>query len=289
MPMRDILLRADDGYALAATLYEPERPNGIALQINSAAATPRRYYRPFADYLASRGFVVLTYDYRGAFPDEGSSVRDSPASLLTWGERDQAAVTRHLRQSYPECAIALLGHSMGGQIVGLSPAARELAAVVLVASGHGHWRRIRNAYRRWRRALYVYLLGPLALRAFGYMPAFVMGGGGGPKAPEHARELLRFCRSPHFFCDEAGAPLRPYNAEIRVPLKHIVFSDDEVVAPGAELDAREFFPNAQNERECLEAARYGLMRIGHFGLFRRSMPESAWQDLAEWLQRAVRA
>jgi predicted alpha/beta hydrolase len=286
---RDIQLRAEDGYALAATLYEPDRPNGIALQINSSANTPRRYYRAFAGYLAARGFVVLTYDYRGAFPDETMSLRDSPASLLTWGTRDQAAVTRYLREKYPQHAIALLGHSMGGQIVGLSPAAGELATVVLVASGHGYWRRVRNAYRRWRRALYAYLLGPLALRLLGYMPAFVMGGGGGPKAPGHARELLRFCRSPHFFCDERGAALRPHNGDIRVPLKHVLLADDEVVAPGAELDAREFFPNAQVETETLVAGRHGLARIGHFGFFRRSMPEPAWRALAEWIERAALA
>jgi predicted alpha/beta hydrolase len=230
---------------------------------------------------------VLTYDYRGAFPDEGTSLRDSPASLLAWGMRDQAAVTRHLRQAYPQHAIALLGHSMGGQIVGLSPAASELAAVMLVASGHGYWRRIRSLTRRWRRALYAYLLGPIMLRALGYMPGFVMGGGGGPKAPAHARELLRFCRSPHFFCDESGGALRPHNGDIRVPLRHVLVADDEVVAPGSELDAREFFPNARVATETLVAERHGLARIGHFGLFRRSMPEAAWRELADWFALAA--
>jgi len=284
----EVKVTAADGFDLDATLYEPQFDNGVAIQINSAASTPRRYYGAFAEFMAKLGFAVLVYDYRGAVSYPGRLARRSPASLLAWGGQDQAAMTRWLRARYPARALALLGHSMGGQIVGLSPAARELAAVLLMGSGDGYWRKIPNPKRRRRRAFHVYVSGPLALGLFGYLPGFAMGGGAS-KGPVHAREFLRFSRSPHFFCDADGSPVRPFNLDVRAPLKQILIADDEVVAPGGELSARAYYPNAVVEIENLRPAGYGLQAIGHFGFFRRSMPEQAWRDVATWLEQACRA
>jgi predicted alpha/beta hydrolase len=61
----DIMLPASDGYMLAGTLFLPRGAKQNTVLINSATAVPRKIYRGFATYLAGRGCVVLTYDYRG--------------------------------------------------------------------------------------------------------------------------------------------------------------------------------------------------------------------------------
>jgi predicted alpha/beta hydrolase len=287
MQGNDIEIRTADDAALAATLYEPEHPNGLALQINSAAGTRRQYYRGFAQHLASRGFAVVTYDYRDAFLDKPEDLRRSRAGLTTWGGMDQPAVTRFLRERYPDRKVVLMGHSVGGQLIGLSPAAGELSAVMLVASAHGYWRRFRHPYKQFRRALNAFVIGPVALRTVGYLPRFIAGGG--RKSRAQGTELLRYIRSPHFFCDEHGRPLRPHNGEVRVPLRHLVISDDEVVIPGAELDVRDWFPKAASEIEHVTPARYGVRHIGHFGMFRRSMPAAFWDDIGDWFRRSAGA
>ena len=244
----------------------------------------QRYYRAFAEYMATRGFVVLTYEYRDALAQDPYILRKSSASLSVWGGQDQAAAARYLRESYPGYALVLLGHSTGGQIVGHSPLAGT-AAVLLVGAGIGYWRLYRNPYRRWRRAMSVYVLGPLALAAYGYMPGFAMSSG--PRGAAYARELMRYVRSPHFFCDENGAPLRPHHSELTCPIKQLMISDDEVSPPGTEMNLREFFPNALTQDEWLTPQRYGLAQLGHFGLFRRTMPRAAWQEIADWFERAA--
>jgi predicted alpha/beta hydrolase len=61
----DISFPANDGYLLGASLHLPRRAKRNAVLINSATAVPRKIYKGFASYLASRGCAVLTYDYRG--------------------------------------------------------------------------------------------------------------------------------------------------------------------------------------------------------------------------------
>src|SRR5205809_953060 len=73
--IQDTTIAARDGYALAASVFVPEgRPSGAVL-INSATAVPRKIYRGFAGYLASQGFAVVTYDYRGTGGSRPASLR----------------------------------------------------------------------------------------------------------------------------------------------------------------------------------------------------------------------
>ncbi|HEY2513476.1 MAG TPA: hypothetical protein VGI39_21555, partial [Polyangiaceae bacterium] len=58
---RDLAIVTDDGFPLAATLFAPR---GRASQrrlvvLNSAMGVPRRYYAPFARYLAAHGLHVV--------------------------------------------------------------------------------------------------------------------------------------------------------------------------------------------------------------------------------------
>lgn len=62
----DLSLSCDDGRSLAATWYEPARADARAVAVmNSATGVPRHFYRAFAQWMAARGYAVLTYDYRG--------------------------------------------------------------------------------------------------------------------------------------------------------------------------------------------------------------------------------
>ncbi len=88
----DLMLPARDGVKLAATLFEPSTPNGMAILLNSGTGIPRRFYGAFAQHLADRGFAVLTYDYRGI----GQSDAPSSAAVEHWGAVDQASIERPL-------------------------------------------------------------------------------------------------------------------------------------------------------------------------------------------------
>jgi len=109
----NISITAKDNQVLAATLFTPKLANGICIQINSAMAVTRGFYRTFAQYLAEQGFTVVTYDYRGIGDSYCKNWRN--ITLWQWGELDYPAVTDWLSANYPDHRMVALGHSLGGQ------------------------------------------------------------------------------------------------------------------------------------------------------------------------------
>lgn len=282
MTSTDFTLHPEDGYRLAASYFEPETSNGLLLQINGATGVPRGYYKAFAEFMASRGFSVLTYDYRGI---GGSKVRPDGAPRPTmerWGTQDAAAASRWLMTRQPNQRLCVVGHSLGGQVLGLSPFARNHAAILLVASQHGYWRHWPQ-HRQLRLRFIWYLAAPLLLMLTRKLPGWLIGGEDLPFGV--GRDWARWCRSPHYVCDSRGAPLRPHNSEIQTKIRAYSFSDDPI-APKAAVDAlMAYYPNAERERHHINPAEWGTPTIGHFGFFRRTMPQSVWSEAADWLAR----
>lgn len=285
MLIEDFRLEATDGWRLAATIYEPDEGNGIALQINPATAVSRRFYDAFAQFLALRGFSVLTYDYRGIGGSRAGRRRDAGARMRHWGALDQAAASRFLRRRHPARPLAVIGHSAGGQMLGLSPLAGEVAAGLLIGAQNGYWGNW-PAPQRYRMAAIWHLAVPVTVRLMGRLPGRLLGGGGLPRGV--ALEWAAWCRSPHYLSDEAGRPLRPFNDEVSCPLRIVDISDDWM-APRRAVDAlSDFYPRARIERASWRPEDFAQERLGHFGWFRPVMPRAAWADAADWLEQAVR-
>ena len=124
----EISFPATDGYALTGTLFLPRGAKRHAVLINSATAVPRKIYRGFASYLAHRGCAVLTYDYRGIgnsrLPamvgyNQPKSLVGFKASMSDWAAQDVTAAVRWMRERYNTLPLAYVGHSFGGQALGL--------------------------------------------------------------------------------------------------------------------------------------------------------------------------
>jgi predicted alpha/beta hydrolase len=283
---RDLELTAEDGRRLAATLFMPAAAaNNIAVQINSATGVPRRYYRAFASYLATRGFAVLTYDYRGIGGSLPGPLRRERMRALQWAEQDQVAATDFLRTHLPGRSFTLVGHSFGGQILGLSPHAGAIEAALLIGAPHGYWRHWSGGHR-WRNALLWYGIIPGLVPLLGYFPGSRLGMSDLPAG--FALDWARWCRSPHYICDGEGRALRPFNHLVRASVRQIRFTDDPIVPEAAARALLDYYPNADRRYDRLEPGHFDLRSVGHFGFFRRSMPRSAWADAAEWLAAHAR-
>src|ERR1700729_639334 len=145
----DITFPAVDGYALGATLFLPRGAKQHAVLINSATAVPRRIYRRFAGYLARRGFAVLTYDYRGIGDSrqralEGfnrpKSLVGFKATMVDWAALDITAAVSVMRERYHHLPLTYVGHSFGGQALGLLSNNTDVKRALLVAAQAGYWK-----------------------------------------------------------------------------------------------------------------------------------------------------
>lgn len=270
-----------DGATIAATFFEPADPAGVAALINGATGVPRGYYDAFAGHLADLGVAVLTYDYRGI----GDS-REAQGSMEDWGALDQPAALERLAALRPNDALVVVGHSFGGQVLGLAPNIDRVRAALLVASQHGYWRHW-PARQRLRIWLLWWFLIPVLTRLFGHFPGQYFGTARLPS--EVARNWARWGRSPHYVSDQAGRALRPFNDKVRMPIRWLSFADDPIAPYEAVEALRAYYPGARIERRHVAPGDLGLEAIGHFGFFRKSLPKQVWNDLAGWMIGAAKS
>jgi predicted alpha/beta hydrolase len=277
----DLMLSARDGVRLAATLFEAVTPNGAAILVNSGTGIPRQFYGAFASYLARQGFAVLTYDYRAI----GGSEAPSTATVEQWGVIDQASMIDHLARLRPGARFGLIGHSFGGQVLGLADNIRDIAAAVLICSQSGHWRHWPRGRRRLRMLALWWFVIPGLTAATGRFPGAWIGTANLPA--NIARSWARWGRSPHYVCDARGRALRPHNDDVICPIRWMSFVDDPIAPLGAVEALRPYYPKAAIERLHLTPAELGADAVGHFGFFRKSMPRAAWDEIAHWLLKSL--
>jgi predicted alpha/beta hydrolase len=273
----DLMLPARDGVKLAATRFDATSPLRGALLLNGGTGIPRQFYAAFASHLAGRGFSVLSYDYRGI----GGSEKPAAATIDQWGSIDQASMLDHLAELCPGAPIAIVGHSFGGQVLGLADNIASVRAAVLIASQSGHWRHWPAGRRRLRMLALWWLLIPGLTALAGRFPGAWVGSANLPA--NIALSWARWGRSRHYVCDARGKPWRPHNDQVTFPIRWLSFADDPIAPYEAVEALRSYYPGAAVERRHLEPDDLGAEAVGHFGFFRKSMPRLAWDELASWL------
>ncbi|HVR43621.1 MAG TPA: alpha/beta fold hydrolase [Thermoanaerobaculia bacterium] len=281
MPRRsDLTLPARDGFPLRATLFTPDSPPRASALLAGGMGIPRRFYARLAEDLAANGFAALTLDYRGMGESVSGPIRALDASITTWATQDLAAALDWIRRELSPRAF-LVGHSAGGQMVGLVPEAESLEGVVLVTAQSGYWGHWPFPIRYLYGALW-YGLMPAATRAFGFFPARALGLGENLPAGA-AREWASWCRSPGYLFDEIEpADLARYERFDR-PILAWSFTDDAYAPPAAVDALLAGFLSAPIEHRRVDPSAAGLPRVGHLGFFRESSRESLWRATIEWM------
>jgi predicted alpha/beta hydrolase len=203
---RELTIPARDGYPLAATLFTGTERDTPLVIISSATGVPRQFYARFAKSLVSRGFDVLTYDYRGIGGSRPRSLRRFRARMSDWGHEDFEGVLRYAKSRLGRETVRVVGHSVGGQLLGFAESNAMIERVACVASLLGD-------YRLWPRGEKLRMLAtwygliPLANAVFGYVPGKL---GIGEDLPAGiAREWRDWCVTEGYFFGGDGESRRP--------------------------------------------------------------------------------
>jgi predicted alpha/beta hydrolase len=287
--MESISITTTDGFTLAGTCFTPPQMPKAVIVIPSAMGVKQDFYSPFAQFLAQQGFAVLTFDYRGmgmSVPDGFKrSLRGFKADLFDWAERDYSAALHAAKAWHDDVPLLVIGHSLGGQLLGLIPDNHLVDGVVTVAVGSGYWRDNAPQLKRFVWFMWFFAV-PVYTRLFGYFPG---------KKVKKVGDLpmgvifqwARWCRSPHYVIDDAGQPLRKGYDKIRVPVLSLSFTDDEMMSRRSIDSLHDFYRNAPVERRYIKPSDVSAKRIGHFGFFRPQFRTTLWQQTLAWLDQHV--
>ena len=194
---------------MRATLFLPRGAKRQAVLINSATAVPRKLYRGFAGYLAGRGCAVLTYDYRGIGGsrqkamtgyNRPKSLVGFKASMSDWAAQDVTAAVSWMRERYKALPFAYVGHSFGGQALGLLPNNSEISRALFIAAQAGYWK-LMTVPERYRVYAILNFVGVPLTRSLGYLPGKA---GLGIDLPKDAfLQWVGWVMSPRYLFDDS--------------------------------------------------------------------------------------
>ena len=274
-------LQTRDGASLAARVYETGGfIRGVVL-IVSAMAIKQSFYADLARWMAGHGWEAITFDYRGTGDSAPRSLRGFEADILTWARQDCAAALAFARMRAAGRPLLWIGHSLGGQILAMTPGNRSLAAAVTVASGSGYWRE--NAYPLRHYSWWLWhVIAPAATAICGYFPGRVLRMVGDlPRGV--IEQWSRWCRDPDYAVGAEGQAMRDAYRRPTLPLLAISFTDDEYMSGRNIASLHGFYENARITMRQIKPATIGLDRVGHFGFFRAETGGCLWSPMLDWI------
>jgi predicted alpha/beta hydrolase len=272
-----------DGFVLSATRFSPENPASKVVLINSATGVKQKFYASFAAYLAKEGYTVYTYDYRGVGHSRPKTLRGFNASMRDWGVWDYHTMLQNIFQTHVNARVIVMGHSVGGQLVGLSPLTAKVEAVVMVGAQTPYIANFTGVSNKLKLYFFWYFLIPVFTKVFGYFPASKLGLF--EDLPEGvALQWARWAKSENYMFDEFPDDQKKFES-LQSPALMISFSDDQLAPALAVQDLMTTYSQLKWSQWQLKPDDVMQKSIGHFGFFKKDMQQSLWVETSGWMAK----
>jgi predicted alpha/beta hydrolase len=218
---------------------------------------------------------VASFDYLGMGQSLSGALKDVDVSILDWARNDCASMVEALSNEVPDKPFYWLGHSLGGQVLGLVKHRERITKVITIAAGSGYW--LENSPQLKRRAWFLwYLVAPVATWIFGYFPGKRLGLVGDlPKSV--INQWRRWCLHPEYMVGVEGDSVRNAFASVTLPITSLSFTDDELMSEKNINSLHGFYTSSQKTMIRIAPADIGEKRIGHFGFFNERFRQSLWR------------
>ncbi|MBD2364921.1 alpha/beta fold hydrolase [Anabaena minutissima FACHB-250] len=279
----DITIITADNRKLSAKWWPGTKSSEYSVVFLSGLGAPQKYLRWFASYLNAQGWGVLTFDYRGIGASQDAQL-DSMVTFDDWVNLDIPAAIAEVKRRTRAKFLGVIAHSIGGQLLGQSPACQFVDGALFIASQ----RAIPRLFK-WKARLrfyYSHTLFPILIRIFGYVPIskFTVS----QKCP--GKVLLQVIKwgKKGVMTNARGVNVEPRFADYERPLIMITISDDDYYASPASVKAlAKLYVRANIRHEIITPHEYGLKSMGHFGFFHPRSPKKLWFQVEEWLKQLV--
>jgi len=279
----DIKIECIDEYTIAASVYFPKQPIKGAILIGPATGIKRQFYQKFSAFLAQHGYGVLTFDNRGIGESLIGDIKHSDASLQCWGEKDMTAALEQLKLSFPGTKYHLVGHSAGGQLVGLMSNASDLTSMYNFACSSGQLSNMRLSYRV-KAHFFMNFFIPLSNTIFGHTKSQWLGMGE-PLPSTVAKQWRKWCNGAGYVRTAFDKTIfkHHYN-ELSMESVWLNASDDDIANKLNVADMLSVFPQLKAEEITLDPKKHNLKEIGHMKFFSQKS-EKLWRHTLDWLAK----
>ena len=291
MNQRKFKIKCEDGVELSTILLLPEGNPKAVVQINSATATPKEYYLPFANYLVENGFAACVYDYRGtceSTPEGG--LRGCTYDYVMLGQLDMPAVLDYLDSQFPDLSKLIMGHSVGGQKVGMMPNHHKIKGMVTFATSVGYWGFMPWKYRI-QTHFFFHIFTPISNFLFGYVAAKRLG-----LMEDLPKQIVldwrHWCSVPEYFFNKKYAPKsadKGFFKELTFPIQ-VYWATDDPISNARSVPM--FWKHVRSlggiKIDCITPQEIGVKEIGHFGFFRRKFKETLWVKALKDLESFIK-
>ncbi|WP_201538565.1 alpha/beta hydrolase family protein [Psychrobacter sanguinis] len=274
--------------ALAATVYHPKRAVKKAVMIAPATGIKRQFYHNFATYLAEHGFGVVTFDNEGIGDSLTTDLAKSDASLISWGRYDMPAVLDALQDEFADASYHLIGHSAGGQLIGLMPNYESITSVFNVACSSGCIKNMKMPYKL-KAKFFMDIFIPINNLMLGYTASDKVGMG--ENLPKHvARQWREWCKGEGYIKTAFGKSIQThFYDDFAIKSLWVGFSDDDIANSKNMDDMIRVFSQMPVEKRFFDPKEFGVDNIGHMLYFSRRINTKApelWQMAVDWINEA---
>ena len=270
-----VAFKAVDGYPLIGTSYTPNDVIKAQIVLACATGVPQGFYRRFAEYAAQLGYQVFTFDYRGVSQSAPKTLKGFQMSYLDWGKLDLTAAIDYLAQD--DVSLFVVGHSYGGQALGLTANHHKVTAMYCFGTGAG-W----HGYMPFKEKIKVQVIWnivfPPMVAATGYLPWSKLNMGADlPKGVY--QQWRKWCKHPtYFFADPEQQQLHEQYAQVKTPIYAVAALDDDWALPSSRYAFMQHYRHAPMHFINISADEFRLKQIGHMGYFRKGS-EPIWDKM----------
>jgi predicted alpha/beta hydrolase len=280
-----IKLQTNDKLELAATIFRPINDDtNHALVIGSALGVPRYFYYKFGRFFAENGYNVVTFDYRGIYQSRKTVPSGAEMRMSEWGTYDIEAALRYALEDLDTDKLYYLGHSCGGQLLGLAPSCKNIDRIAFVASQSGYWKLWPFPFNIGLLITWQFLFVLAAI--FDYVPTKLLGISSLDLPSGVARQWAEWGTTSGYLFNEKHQLDTSRYKELKVPILAYDFDDDILLAPARSVKALlSKYSAADIYEHHVEHNSLNLNKIGHFGFFKEKLKETLWQETLDWFNK----
>lgn len=272
-----------DGYKLSARLYPSQNKQHLSpILICPATGIVKGFYHAFASWLTEQGHAVMTLDFRGIGDSLHGALKKSKASIQDWGQLDIPAAIDTLIEKTQAQQVTLIGHSAGGQLLGIVPNYHKVNQLIAIAGSTGHVKGLKGRTKAMAPVMFK-LVFPISRIFKGYGATKMLGMGENlPK--DVAKQWAQFCSKPGYVMNAIGTTIfDDFHDQIQIPITVLWASDDEIATEANVKDLLRLYPNAKTAMIEVKPQQYQHKAIGHMHMFRKSH-QNIWPLIKEQIK-----